>query len=320
MKKRILYVLLILIAGVVLYRLVMFSLSKLSPVEKQVRMRKIPVKAVAAKRMDMVKTIKLTGDIVGTEAVKVFSQVPGKVHSILIKEGQRVSKGSTLFRINRDIVGMEYMLAIVESPINGYVGEIMVDRGMTIAPTTPLAQVVNMYTVEAVVRIMEEKINLIQVGMTGVVTVEAFPGKEFVGRVYKKSAVLNQLSHTQEVRIAIKNSDLALKHGMFADVSIVIGRKKNALAVPVDSLISDKTGKNYVFKVVGGKAVQQGVTMGITVEDFTEILSGLTPGDLIITLGHENVASGDELIVYREDLVTSKEQMPSREGSEEKQK
>jgi multidrug efflux pump subunit AcrA (membrane-fusion protein) len=318
MKRRILYVLLILIAGIVVYRLVIFSLSKLSPVNKQERMRKIPVKAVAAKRMDMVKTIKLTGDIVGTEAVKVFSQVPGKVHAILIKEGQRVSKGSTLFRINRDIVGMEYMLAIVESPIRGYVGEIMVDRGMTIAPTTPLAQVVNMYTVEAVVRIMEEKINLIQVGMTGIVTVEAFPGKKFIGRVYKKSAVLNQLSHTQEVRVMIKNNDLALKHGMFANVSIVTGMEKNTLAVPVDSLFSDKNGNNQVYKIVGNKAVKQGVAMGITVENFTEILSGLSPGDLVITLGHENVANGDELIVYREDVVTSKDEKPSQEGSKEK--
>lgn len=317
MKKRILYILLILVAGIVLYRLVMFSLSKLSPAKKQEVMRKIPVKAVAAKRIDMVKSIKLTGDIVGTEAVRVFSQVPGKVHSILIKEGQRVSKGSTIFRINRDIVGMEYMLAIVESPISGFVGEIMVDRGMTIAPTTPLAQVVNMYTVEAVVRIMEEKINLIQVGMTAIIKVEAFPGKEFVGRVYKKSAVLNELSHTQEIRIMIKNNDLALKHGMFADVNIIIGRKKDTLAVPVDSIIADVTGKDYVYKVVGGKAVKQDVTVGITVEDFSEIQSGLVPGDLVITLGHENVANGDELIVYREDVISSKEQMPSQEGSKE---
>jgi multidrug efflux pump subunit AcrA (membrane-fusion protein) len=319
MKKRILYALLILIAGIVVYRLVMFSLSKLSPTKKQERMEKIPVKAVAARRMDMVKTVKLTGDIVGTEAVKVFSQVPGKVHSILIKEGQRVTKGSTVFKINRDIVGMEYMLAIVESPISGFVGEIMVDRGMTIAPTTPLAQVVNMNTVEAVVRIMEEKINLIQIGMMATINVEAFPGKQFIGRVYKKSAVLNQLSHTQEVRIVIRNSDLSLKHGMFADVNIIIDRKENTIAVPVDSLISEQTGKHHVYKIVESKAVKQDVTVGITVEDFTEIQSGLAPGDLVITLGHENVVSGDELIVYREDVVTSKDEIPSQDSKEKQE-
>ncbi len=320
MKKKILYVFLILIAGIVVYRLVMFSLSKLSPTKKQERIEKVPVKAVAVKRMDMVKTVKLTGDIVGTEAVKVFSQVPGKVHSILIKEGQRVTKGRTIFKINRDIVGMDYMLAIVESPISGFVGEITVDRGMTIAPTTPLAQVVNMYTVEAVVRIMEEKINLIKVGMVSTISVEAFPGKLFIGRVYKKSAVLNQLSHTQEVRVVIKNNDLSLKHGMFADVNIIIDRKKNAIAVPVDALISEQTGKHHVYKIVGSKAVKQEVAVGVTVEDFTEIQSGLEPGDLVITLGHENVVSGDKLIVYREDVVTTKDKKPSQEGSKEKQK
>lgn len=305
MKRKILYIIFAIIAGIVVYRLALFTLSKFSQVEEK-DVKKIPVKAVAVKRRDLVTRIELTGDIVGTEVVRVFSQVPGKVHSIRVKEGQRVSKGTVLFKINRDIVGMEYMLALVESPISGYIGEITVDRGMTISPTTPLAQVVSMYTVEAVVHVMEEKINLVRVGMPALITVEAFPEREFKGRVYKKSAVLDQVSRTQEVRILIQNKNLALKHGMFADVDIITGRTENALTVPVDSIFTE--GKeSFVFTVVEGRAVKRKVRTGITVENFTEITSGIKENEIVITLGHENVDEGDELLVYREDVDAAEE-------------
>jgi multidrug efflux pump subunit AcrA (membrane-fusion protein) len=307
MKRRILYIVFALIAGIVVYRLAQFTLSKFSQVEEK-EVKKIPVKAVAVKRRDLVTRIELTGDIVGTEVVRVFSQVPGKVHSIRVKEGQRVSKGTVLFKINRDIVGMEYMLALVESPISGYIGEITVDRGMTISPTTPLAQVVSMYTVEAVVHVMEEKINLVQVGMPAIITVEAFPEREFRGRVYKKSAVLDQVSRTQEVRVIIQNTNLALKHGMFANVGIITGRTENAVTVPVDSLFTE--GKeSFVFTVVEGRAVKKKVRTGITVENFTEITSGVEENEIVITLGHENVDEGDELLVYREDVNASEDEL-----------
>ncbi len=305
MKRRILYIVFALIAGIVVYRLAQFTLSKFSQVEEK-KVRKIPVKAVAVKRRDLVTRIELTGDIVGTEVVRVFSQVPGKVHSIRVKEGQRVSKGAVLFKINRDIVGMEYMLALVESPISGYIGEITVDRGMTISPTTPLAQVVSMYTVEAVIHVMEEKINLVRVGMPAVITVEAFPEREFRGRVYKKSAVLDQVSRTQEVRVLIQNNNLALKHGMFANVSVITGRTEDAVTVPVDAVFTE--GKeSFVFTVFEGRAVQKEVRTGITVENFTEITSGVEENEIVITLGHENVDEGSELLVYREDVDAAEE-------------
>ena len=135
--------------------------------------KRIPVRGAAVVRRNMVEKLKLTGDIAGEDAVMVYSHVPGKVEVINVREGQRVVRGQVLFKINRDVVGMEYLPAPVESPITGYVGKITVDRGVSIAPTVPLAQVVNMNNVEAVVHLIEEDMERIRVGMQAEVTVQA---------------------------------------------------------------------------------------------------------------------------------------------------
>lgn len=304
MKKsttRILSVFLIIIVLLAGYRIVRLVVDRIRASRTTEESRKIPVKAAAARSADMRNTLKLTGDIIGTEVVNVFPPVPGKIESILIKEGNRVAMGAVIFKINRDIVGMEYNLAIVESPISGHVGKIMVDRGMTVTAATPLAQIVNMSSVEAVVRIMEENINRVKVGMTALINVESFPGQVFRGRVYKKSAVLDQLSRTQEVRIRLDNPGMRLKHGMFATIEIVLGSRTGVLAVPVDAVMTDLSGDTRVFVVENGRARKRAIKTGITVGGFIEIVEGVRPGEIVVTLGQETLSDGDELLVYRED-------------------
>ena len=302
MTKKIIYAIIIIVSILALYRIGAFVVKKISPNEKAEEIHTVPVKAVAVTRKDMVNSIKLTGDIIGTEVVHVFSQVPGKIQEILVKEGQKIWKGQTIIKINRDIVGMDYMPAIVESPISGYVGSLMVDRGMTVAPSTPLAQVVNMSSVEAVIQIMEENINRVKTGMTAKINVEAFPNRTFTGRVYKKSAVLNAMSRTQEVHILINNTGQELKHGMFADVEIVLGHIKNVLAVPVDSVMQDEKENSFVYTVVNNIAEKKQVSIGLTVDNYTQIKEGLKPDDVVVTLGKENISDGEHLKIYREDI------------------
>jgi membrane fusion protein (multidrug efflux system) len=300
--KTILTVIVVIIAIIATYRLVVFIGSKIKPKQVVEDERIIPVKASKAFRMDITKTLNLSGDILGKEVVHVFSQVPGKVMEILVKEGQFVKKGQVLFKVDRDIVGMEYMPAVVESPLTGYVGTVMVDRGMSISPQTPLAQVVTMNQVEAVAQLIEEQINMVQIGMKARIRVDAYPNTYFYGTVYRKNAVLDAASRTQEVRILIDNPELKLRHGMFADIQIQMGSAKNAVVIPVDSILSDSSGNYYVYKVVDNKAFKQSIKPGFSLKNVTEVLSGINEGDVVVTLGKENVGHGDKLMVYMEEI------------------
>jgi len=300
--KTILTVIVVIIAIIATYRLVVFIGNKIKPKQVTEEERIIPVKASKAFRMDITKTLNLSGDILGKEVVHVFSQVPGKVMEILVKEGQFVKKGQVLFKVDRDIVGMEYMPAVVESPLTGYVGTVMVDRGMSISPQTPLAQVVTMNQVEAVAQLIEEQINMVQIGMKAKIRVDAYPNTYFYGTVYRKNAVLDAASRTQEVRILIDNPELKLRHGMFADIQIQMGSAKNAVVIPVDSILSDSSGNYYVYKVVDNKAFKQSIKPGFSLKNVTEVLSGINEGDVVVTLGKENVGHGDKLMVYMEEI------------------
>jgi multidrug efflux pump subunit AcrA (membrane-fusion protein) len=250
-KKKILILVLLVIGGLVVYRTGQFVNKRFfndSAAEDSAEKKTIPVKAVAVGTRDLSDVLKMTGNIIGREVVKVFPPVQGKIMQILTREGQAVGYKQVLFTIDRDVVGMEYKPAIVESPITGFVGEILVDRGMTVTMSTPLAQIVNMDTVEGVINLMEEDINRVQLGMQAKIRVSAYPDRVFTGTVYKKSAVLNQASRTQETRIALANPGLVLRHGMFADIEIVTRVRKSALAVPVDAIFEDKQGRTCVYR------------------------------------------------------------------------
>lgn len=301
--KTIVVAIVVAIAIIATYRLVVFIGNKINPKKVVEEERVIPVKVSRAIRMNITKTLNLSGDILGKEVVHVFSQVPGKVMEILVKEGQFVKKGQVIFRVDRDIVGMEYMPAVVESPLSGYVGTVMVDRGMSISPQTPLAQVVTMNQVEAVAQLIEEQINMVQIGMKAKVRVDAFPNTYFYGTVYRKNAVLDAASRTQEVRILIDNPQLKLRHGMFADIQIQIGAANNAVVIPVDSMLSDSSGNFYVYKVIDNRAFKQSVKPGFSLKNVIEVLSGISEGDVVVTLGKENVGHGDKLLVYMEEIA-----------------
>jgi len=300
--KTILTIVAIIIALIASYRLVMFVVKLINPPKKVEEEHVVAVKAAKAVRMDITKTLDLSGDIVGKEVVHVFPQVPGKVMEILVKEGQYVKKGQVVFKIDRDIIGMEYMPAVVESPLTGYVGTIMVDRGMSVTTQTPLAQVVTMNQVEAVAQLIEEQINMVQIGMKAKVRVVSFPNTSFTGTVYRKTAVLDAASRTQEVRILIDNPQLKLRHGMFADIQIILGFVKKAVIIPSDCIMSDASGNYYVFKVIDNKAFKQSITPGYVHKNITEVVSGINDGDVVVTLGKENVKHGVKLLVYMEEI------------------
>jgi multidrug efflux pump subunit AcrA (membrane-fusion protein) len=307
-KKKIFWIIIIIIVLLGAYRIFMFITKKGENNKNHIQTeREIPVKAVAVKEMDIVDAMNYSGDIVGTEVVDVYPQVPGKIKEILARDGQKVFKGQTLFKIDRDVVGMEYMPAIVESPITGYIGKVMVDVGRTVAPAVPLAQVVNMYNVKAVIYVIEKNINKVELGMTAEIKVAAFKDRTFYGKVYKKSAVVDPMNRTLEIHILLDNKDLLLKHGMFADVKIIINKKNRVKAVPVDAVITDENNKTFVMTVNNGRAVKKPVETGIDFEGYKEILTGLSLNEIVVTLGKENVADGSKLLVYREDAASKPE-------------
>jgi RND family efflux transporter MFP subunit len=180
------------------------------------------------------------------------------------------------------------------APSSGYVIEKKVLPGQKIMPGEPLMVVADLSVVWAEADIYESDLPYVKVGMPVTLTLSYWPGKKFEGNVSFLYPYLDPQTRTLKARLIIKNPELLLKGDMYGDARLNydLGRK---LAVPESAVMRTGT-RSYVF--VGGegdeiKPVE--VTIGINSQGYFEVLSGLKPGDRVVTSANFLVDSESSL-------------------------
>ncbi|MBW1773660.1 MAG: efflux RND transporter periplasmic adaptor subunit [Deltaproteobacteria bacterium] len=157
---------------------------------------------------------------------------------------------------------------IIRSPVDGVVIERNVDIGQTVAASL---QAPTLFTIAQDLREMqvetdidEADIGQIQEGQRATFTVDAFPGKEFVGSIQqiRKAPKTLQNVVTYTVVISAENSDLHLLPGMTANVKVVVGERTQALRIPNAALRFRPAGQGETSKGAGGAPVATGPAKG----------------------------------------------------------
>jgi len=166
--------------------------------------------------------------------------------------------------------------------------------GSYIMPGTPIYQIVDLKNMSMVAKVDESDIAKVLPQQRAVVNLEAYPGKDFQGWVSRVAdvATTNEAGAPAfDVTIAMEYSDTRLKIGMTGTADLTVAAKKAAVVVPVEALVRKK-GKEYVFKVVEGKARLTPVTTGLVTEDRVEIVQGIKTGDRVVVKGVEKLKDG----------------------------
>lgn len=187
----------------------------------------------------------------------------------------------------------------IVSPIDGIVISRSVDVGQTVAaslqaPTLfTLAEDLKKMQVEA--SVAEADIGKIASEMGAIFTVDAFPGRTFAGKVRQVRSAPQTIQNvvTYTVVIDVDNGDFALRPGMTANVTFVYADKADVLRVPnaalrfrpPDAAPSGKqvNSEKTVFVLDAGTAKPVTVRVGISDGVYTEVVNGLTEGDVAIT-------------------------------------
>ncbi|HEX9093749.1 MAG TPA: efflux RND transporter periplasmic adaptor subunit [Coriobacteriia bacterium] len=150
------------------------------------------------------------------------------------------------------------------------------------------AEISDLSTLRARVQVNEVDLVKVQLGQHAAVQFDALPGGDVSGTV---SAISPTGTNTQgvvtyDVDVTLSAIDPRLKPNMSCTVEISIETKENALVVPTSAVKSDaSTGKKYV-SVVSADGLQFSnveVSVGIAVGTSTEILTGLTEGQTVVT-------------------------------------
>ena len=259
----------------------------------------IPVAVSKAKTGTIIDYLALIGGVEAKSEVSIFSTVPGKVKSIQHTEGDRVKKQTVLAYVDRSEAGLTYALAPVESTIDGIVKQVFVKNGTSVNPAVPLFQIIDIDEVEVRTAIPEREVARVKEGTSADVSLIAYPGKTFSGKVTKLSPVLDPLSRTREARILIENPGHLLKPGMYGEVKLILNVKKNAVIIPSSAII-ERNGKDLVFMVNSEKAVQVEPAFDIQEGDRISVISGVKPGDQVIVIGQQNLNEGDKVVVTEE--------------------
>jgi len=259
---------------------------------------KVPVNVVKVKKGNIDEILFYVGDIKAQDEATVYPKVTGKIIEKIAKEGDSVKKGDVLVFIDRDEVGFKFEKAPVESPINGLVGRIYVDKGMSVSPNLPVALVVNMDVVKVKIDVVEKDLPKVKVSQKAKIRVDAYPNEVFEGRVVEVSPVVDLLSRTAPIEIEIQNSEHRLKSGMFARVKILTKEKENVLIIPRDAIIKEDSS-NYVFVVKDSKVHRQKIEIGLCENNKFEVINGLNEDELVVTMGNIRLKEGDAVEIVK---------------------
>ena len=153
--------------------------------------------------------------------------------------------------------------------------------------TNAIFRIEDIEVVHALTNVAEADLPHIKLGMEAQITVRAFPGEIFHGKVSKITPSLDTLTRTSAVEIEIPNKDNKLKSGFFTDITLLINKVSDALLVPKEAVLS-KDGKNIAFVANGGIAHLRRVEIGLQDEENIQILKGLKEREEVVISGiHE---------------------------------
>ncbi|MDO5523318.1 MAG: efflux RND transporter periplasmic adaptor subunit [Bacteroidia bacterium] len=180
------------------------------------------------------------------------------------------------------------------SPISGVVTARNYDPG-DMPAALPILTIENINPVKVIVNVSESFYSQVVKGITAQVQADALNEETFEGKVSLIHPSINPASRTFPVEIEVNNSDLRLRPGMFARVTMNFGTNERPLVS--DRAVLKQTGSDerYVFVEKDGKAVYTLVELGTRVGDKYEIVSGLNAGDRVIVQGNSGLIDGTEV-------------------------
>jgi len=173
----------------------------------------------------------------------------------------------------------------LNSPIDGIVVERNATIGASVGTDANLFKIIDLSRVWIDANVFEKDLQQVRPGQEVKLTVPAFPGSTFSGRVILINSVVDPDTRTVKVRTEVANPDGRLKPDMFANVQIVTALNRTAISIPQSAVLNDE-GKTIVFVADGNGYKKRQVQPGIQNNDRVEIVDGLTAGDKVVVKGN----------------------------------
>jgi HlyD family secretion protein len=182
---------------------------------------------------------------------------------------------------------------VIRAPFSGVVARKFADPGAFVTPTTAGSAVTSASsssilalasTNEIVAQVAEANIAQIRKGLTATIQVDAYPGKPLTGKVTQiaTQSVVVQNVTSFEVKTSVSDTQHLLRSGMNVNVAFNAGELKNVLVVPTGAIVQQDNAQGVFVAKDKGDPVFVPIVVGTTVNDKTEVKSGLAGNEQVL--------------------------------------
>ena len=185
-----------------------------------------------------------------------------------------------------------YSNTTVTAPISGYVTSLSVSVGSLAAPGAPAAIVADVSELKIDAAVSEYLAPKLKAGDPVEIHIATLGGKLYAGTITAVSPAPAAGGLTYPISISVQDDSGEVMAGMFAEISIISDEKDDALCVPSGAVIV-KSGRTVVAVLENGNIPAfREVSTGIDNGEYTEIVSGLSEGEIIVISGQHYVKEG----------------------------
>ncbi|HVJ46576.1 MAG TPA: efflux RND transporter periplasmic adaptor subunit, partial [Luteolibacter sp.] len=216
------------------------------------------------------------------------SRIPGRVVGIEAREGDTVTAGQTLVRVESRQPGDPPPVIDLKAPIGGLVVESHVRIGEPVEPEKELLDISDLNNVLAIARIPEHQAGKLKPGSTiARIRIAALGDEAFEGKMLRFGTSADRTSGTIDAVFQIPNPGLRMRPGMRAEFEVVLSKRAGVLSVPKEAVQGDPATRHVFVKDfdLPNTFVKTPVKLGQTGGGRIEILSGVFPGDEVVTHG-----------------------------------
>jgi membrane fusion protein, multidrug efflux system len=186
-------------------------------------------------------------------------------------------------------------LAHIRAPFSGRLGMRNFSPGAYLSQGESITRLVQADRIRVNFSLPSRYAAIAKIGQEVTLTTSA-TGDTTVAVIYAVDPIISPSSRSLQVRALLDNREQAFVPGDFARVIFEVEQSDDALLVPAESVIPELNAQ-VVFIARNGRASRQEVETGSRTRDMVQILSGLSPGDTVLTTGLMEIRDGDRVTI-----------------------
>jgi multidrug efflux pump subunit AcrA (membrane-fusion protein) len=219
-----------------------------------------------------------------TLSIQVFPPREGKIIKTLAELGDEVQKGDPLYTI----AAANDRALTVRSPVTGQITSVNAVSGLLVQPgRAPAPYAVADVSIKwMTANVPESDSTAFGVGQTVKVTVMAYPGRVFDGKIIKIYPTVDANTHRVMIRSEVADPKNELRSGMLAEFVARLQDEKESSALPADGVVREADGTMTAWVTSDRhRFVQRTIKTGLREENRVQILAGLQRGELAVSEG-----------------------------------